>query len=307
MYEKFLLTALLTSLLISAGLSKSILRAFDYSDDPPPKVVHYIIGNWDNDMDSRGCVLLDDDNKLKVKGVITIGDNDMSQYKPMHVYTAFTGTTPHLSGPIEMNDLVQLILPNGQIVYTYTFTAYLGDFNSYCADTPEMPFPFDYEISVVDEFGAPYPFEDYPDLFSPMGLPNPGTDNTQIIYNGSIHSGTKDICCPVYFGSSSSQKSAQKNIGDIDINNNEFLDASVFPNPFSDILNITLHSNSNSDSTIQISDVNGRIVGEYTHSAKYSKQKGIEINTSNLEPGFYYCSIKSNDQTKTFKVLKLLR
>ena len=72
----------------------------------------------------------------------------------------------------------------------------------------------------------------------------------------------------------------------------------VYPNPVANFV-IIKREDSITDATVNIIDINGKIA--ISEELKININK---INTSNLEPGIYLLSIKSNDTISNFKIIK---
>lgn len=72
---------------------------------------------------------------------------------------------------------------------------------------------------------------------------------------------------------------------------------SVYPNPATDILNISSSNNENFEGSIIMSDISGREVmrSSFTNSST--------INTSNLQIGIYFISIYNDSQMETHKIV----
>ena len=71
----------------------------------------------------------------------------------------------------------------------------------------------------------------------------------------------------------------------------------IFPNPFTD--NLTVKNNSNSQLTITVLDINGKVLINQT-----SDQEEININTSNLINGVYFMSVSNGDLKSNYKIIK---
>jgi len=85
-----------------------------------------------------------------------------------------------------------------------------------------------------------------------------------------------------------------------DIKNSKLL---VYPNPFVDQVTIAFDLKSNSDVSIKIYDVNGRVVKTITSN----EQKGLTnltIGTKDLRTGIYFYNLKTNSGESTGKLIK---
>ncbi len=87
-------------------------------------------------------------------------------------------------------------------------------------------------------------------------------------------------------------------------NEEEVLEAKVFPNPFSDFLNIKFPASDNGPVTIEISDLSGKTVAVFNESNSDSNVESI-INTSSFEKGFYICKLIVND--KVVEMIKVIK
>src|SRR5690606_34580301 len=76
-------------------------------------------------------------------------------------------------------------------------------------------------------------------------------------------------------------------------------DFSVYPNPFSNELNIKLPASVKGDYILKISDLNGKTI----HSQKQNDKSFIWNGTS-LPKGIYILSIESNGKTVAKKIVK---
>ena len=85
------------------------------------------------------------------------------------------------------------------------------------------------------------------------------------------------------------------NIGaNVGINENVANEVSIYPNPTSDILNISTNSNDLSELTIK--DITGKIVLNQNFNNK------ITINTENYSKGIYLIDVKNNLGTVSEKI-----
>ena len=72
---------------------------------------------------------------------------------------------------------------------------------------------------------------------------------------------------------------------------------SVYPNPVSDLLTVTLASSEENNSSVSLSDVSGRII-----FSDENFLSGSEINCSSLSEGIYFISIQSGVERTTQKI-----
>jgi uncharacterized repeat protein (TIGR03803 family) len=75
----------------------------------------------------------------------------------------------------------------------------------------------------------------------------------------------------------------------------------IYPNPAHDHIYVSLSSGSD-EATIQILDMNGRLVSNSVHSL--AGTKNIVVNIAALQPGTYVARIHSGDTTATMKLIK---
>lgn len=75
-------------------------------------------------------------------------------------------------------------------------------------------------------------------------------------------------------------------------------DFSLYPNPATNHLNLSWKTENLKNPSIQIFDLQGRLIKELTLSSTYSSQ---EVDISDLPAGFYQCRIIGDNQTATMK------
>jgi aminopeptidase N len=78
----------------------------------------------------------------------------------------------------------------------------------------------------------------------------------------------------------------------------EGTDYTVYPNPASDHINISLENNS--ECHIELTDVLGKTI---KHRSCNAQTKEIMINTADLNPGIYFIMIKNEEKTSVYKVV----
>jgi hypothetical protein len=89
------------------------------------------------------------------------------------------------------------------------------------------------------------------------------------------------------------------------VSNNESLDISLFPNPVSDNANISFTLNSNSDLTVQVFDLNGRVIKSIYNDQPFTAGRHNEnFNVNDLPLGTYIVLVKSNTDQKVVKFIK---
>ena len=80
------------------------------------------------------------------------------------------------------------------------------------------------------------------------------------------------------------------------------------PNPFTNTLNITYanHGDSNQFYTLQLFDVNGRIVERIKDNERvFPGRQSVQVNTEKLSPGVYYVELGGEESRHIVKVIKL--
>ena len=79
----------------------------------------------------------------------------------------------------------------------------------------------------------------------------------------------------------------------------------VYPNPFSDILNISFTNPENQEIKISVYDAYGRKVGLIENKTFKSGYHNIEWNSNNLPNGIYFIRIETNNYVKNQKIIKI--
>lgn len=83
----------------------------------------------------------------------------------------------------------------------------------------------------------------------------------------------------------------------VGLKENKLNGVSVYPNPTSG--DITIELNNNSEKTVQVMDVTGRVISSST-----STEAVVRINLANVSNGIYYVKIQSNASVEVVKVVK---
>lgn len=78
------------------------------------------------------------------------------------------------------------------------------------------------------------------------------------------------------------------------------IEATLYPNPFSNELNINVQDFDNQEIELALTDLNGRVF----MSKKIQNSNLIQLNTEELTPSIYFCILRSADKTSTYKVVK---
>ncbi len=85
--------------------------------------------------------------------------------------------------------------------------------------------------------------------------------------------------------------------------NSVFEDLFVYPNPVEGLGYLSLHSGFNTNTTIAIHDVSGRVVESETHNISKGNNT-ITLNTNNFTQGMYFLSLKNGNKNTTIKFIK---
>jgi hypothetical protein len=87
-------------------------------------------------------------------------------------------------------------------------------------------------------------------------------------------------------------------------NNNELVTGvSVYPNPAADKAEVSFNLNAASDVTINVVDLNGKVVNSNVLKNLAVGANSTSLNVANLANGVYSVVIKSNDSTVTKKLV----
>ena len=80
---------------------------------------------------------------------------------------------------------------------------------------------------------------------------------------------------------------------------------SVYPNPFSDKINITYHLNETATVYIKLMDVTGRIIYTSSSQNQNAGTHSLEINqTTNLATGIYLLEMNVGGESTIYKLMK---
>lgn len=80
--------------------------------------------------------------------------------------------------------------------------------------------------------------------------------------------------------------------------------AGVYPNPADEILNVNFTSDVNEMVTIEILDLQGRVLVAQQLTASQNGSNRIALSTAGLAQGAYLCRVTSPDKTENIKFLK---
>lgn len=269
----------------------------------PPKIRNVVIGNWNNIMDPHGCVILDEDNYLKIKGVFTFAVNDLNPFQSIYYTTQFGNGNTILYGPIQNSDLTQIVLPSGDIAYEFVVDAYTGDFASECSQNPGNPISFAYNISLTDSNGDPYPLTNNPELYTLYNSQN--TEPGNIPDPLASYQGVKNLCCEGT--NTGNDRSSSNESGDnvTEVTKTDFLKPIAYPNPFRNMVQVEFLSVPQANTMIEIRDSKGLLVYSKIFYFDSSNIQKVEIDLANFNSGLYYCRVKNSLYSDTFNLLKI--
>ena len=103
----------------------------------------------------------------------------------------------------------------------------------------------------------------------------------------SIQLHPSPLCDPLYFSVN-------------DINNKDFV--TIYPNPTSNIVNLRFEDVMEDNTTISLSDIQGKIFLDET--INNSTDNMLELNLQKLKTGIYFISVKMGNKIFTSKILK---
>jgi len=79
----------------------------------------------------------------------------------------------------------------------------------------------------------------------------------------------------------------------------------IIPNPLESNAVITYTLNENSHATLKILDLSERLVVSLVNEVQQQGEQRIEVNTTGLPAGVYFCVLKTNKGIQTKKMIKL--
>lgn len=82
------------------------------------------------------------------------------------------------------------------------------------------------------------------------------------------------------------------------------MDINLFPNPVSDIINLTMNFENASDAQLEIFDAQGKIIASPNLGHKAQGKHTVSVNVSNLSNGLYLLKISSGQSTITKRFIK---
>ena len=79
----------------------------------------------------------------------------------------------------------------------------------------------------------------------------------------------------------------------------------ISPNPFESTTQIKYLLHQPSQVSLKILDLRGREVVTVLDNVHQHEEQQVMINGSGLKPGVYFCTLKTNDEIQTKKIIKL--
>ena len=137
--------------------------------------------------------------------------------------------------------------------------------------------------------------------YNPSGNPITGALQTTSNIPGSFNYLyiTSNGVCPA--DTSLVEVIVDPNCDHLSLGGEEFAEMTVFPNPATDVLNIEVSSNTGA-MTVEISDINGRIV--LADASILANSESATLSIAHLEKGVYTLRIFSIEGQRTFKIVK---
>ena len=93
-------------------------------------------------------------------------------------------------------------------------------------------------------------------------------------------------------------------VGNVGLNKIEQInEVSLYPNPTNNNTTISFQLTENTNVTIQLFDISGRVVKEVATQQLSSGNNNITISTNDLNAGVYFTNISSNKFNKTYRLV----
>lgn len=312
-----------TMLVISFLLVQS---SFAGPNDPPI----YTSGmNWFSSMGHPGddlCLLLGTDGLIYANMHLYMADNQVQNYRPMHIQYNFGNQRVGYTPAITQAELTEVNI-GGHIVYEYHMQIELN-MQQDCEGMPidhYIPVTFDYALVTYDpsEGYSPYPLYNISALFPPsifIEVSQFGWDFT--------YSETKDVCCmtnPLGHNLRVTATSEMAESGLVDGLDDEEVKLSVdplskgalevdealtvkelkaFPNPFRNELNVQFDLANRGDVLLEVFDGQGRNVFAATERDVAAGLVARSYNYADLPKGIYYLKISSGTLSQSTKIVK---
>ncbi len=235
---------------------------------------------------------------------------DASNYHPQFIGTGRSGNFLIVNG--NTGDVIELWAQNVTVVSgrEYQFKMYTQ--NLY----PNSPVTFSFRITPNDLLSSPIQFGTFNAAVGRNGWVEV-TATYNSLYTGSARLSIFDTNTSTDFGNDfgiddisfievcpyADNKIAANR--DNNENANEVASISVYPNPFSDLVNVSI-STGDLDKTASIKVVNYLGQQVYTHSLSLtpSSEVNTSINLSDLTSGLYFLTVETNNSRETRKIVK---
>lgn len=294
--------------------------------NPPPQIVRT---NWVNPMSLGGCIILDEDSNLTFKMTFHTADPDLSNYPPVQMYynfSWFAGSETGMTDVVTPAMLYPVTLANGMQVWEAEWT-FVINFSTECEIVLGGNFELDKYIEMVTT-GPGGGYQTYPYEFyigdgqafdAKVFIPN---YDDQLPLSPPIWAAVKNLCCkhPGDSNLRSTSTTNPKESQEVDteehpltIDNNYTIprnttlkssSVKVYPNPFANEFTIEVNDEFSQDTTIELFDLQGKLIGTKTLDNHQSLNKIIWYNTQPLKKGIYFLRLSDKNLTETIKLVK---
>ena len=202
-------------------------------------------------------------------GVIIIEDNVTGTTSGYNQANAYSGGTTPMGG----YELLPNPVPAAQMVYDHVGRALLGTYNGQAGSVP---------TSLSDGQTASYTFN-------------------YTVPTTSIKSNMKAVAVLIDQTTGEIVNANSIGLGSAGINSLDKNEFSVYPNPATDVVNVSFEASS-ADYSVSLMDLQGRVVSSQELSNANGTQL-ISFSTESIAKGTYIISIKSNGMTTTTNVV----
>ncbi len=176
--------------------------------------------------------------------------------------------------PALVNDLdLRIIRPNGQEVMPWALNRQWN--NMYTGQVDNIVDP----IEVVEYKGPA------------TGVAGAGKYTIRVTHKGTLANGSQKFSLIVYGMD-----------GTVSVKKEFFDNLSVYPNPVTNILNISADLVSIADATVELYDVTGKLV--YKNAELFYNTNSATIDISTLQPGVYMLKLQTDNTVQTVKIIK---
>jgi flagellar hook assembly protein FlgD len=79
----------------------------------------------------------------------------------------------------------------------------------------------------------------------------------------------------------------------------------IYPNPFLTSARLEYSLSQNSDITIEIYDMSGKVISNLLKKRQSAGKYTIDFDGSEIPTGVYYCMLKTGNQVMTKKIIKV--